>query len=245
MLIRLASFLLIVLLVTVGGEAQTSTRTESFTSGGKTIQVEVFPPASAGKHPAVMLLYGAGGLTRRGDNFRQYGTRLAEHGFVAFLVHYFDATNSEQAGVINSERFPLWWKAVYDGVGFAQHQAGVDKSRIGVLGFSLGGYVALAEASQDNRVKAVAEYYGGMSDDFQQTVTHMPPTLILHGDQDSVIPVSQAYDLHKFLRKLGASSELRIYPGQEHGFDSNGDPAAAKDAWQRMLAFFDRYLGNR
>jgi dienelactone hydrolase len=32
--------------------------------------------------------------------------------------------------------------------------------------------------------------------------------------------------------------------GQEHGFDSNGDAAAAKDAWQRMLAFFDRHLGK-
>jgi carboxymethylenebutenolidase len=243
MLIRLASFLLI-FLVTVRTEAQAPNRTESFTSGGKKIQAEVFAPASAGKHPAVMLLYGAGGLTQRGDRFRQYGTRLAEHGFVAVLVHYFDTTNSEQAGETNSERFPLWWKAVYEGVGFAQHQAAVDKSRIGILGFSLGGYVALAEASQDKRVKAVAEYYGGMSDDFQQRVTHMPPTLILHGDKDSVIPVSQAYDLHKFLRKLGVSSELRIYPRQEHGFDSNGDGVAAKDAWQRMLAFFDRYLGK-
>ena len=221
-----------------------SSTSETFSSGNKRIQVEVFAPALGGKHPAVMLLYGAGGLTRRADNFRQYGTRLAEHGFIAFLIHYFDATNSEQAGVINSERFPLWWKAVYDAVGFAQQQSGVDKSRIGVLGFSLGGYVALVEASQDKRVKAVAEYYGGMSDDFQQSVTRMPPTLILHGDKDSVIPVSEAYELHKFLRKLNATSELRIYPGQEHGFDNNGDPASAKDAWERMLAFFDRYLGK-
>jgi carboxymethylenebutenolidase len=133
---------------------------------------------------------------------------------------------------------------VYDGVGFAQHQAAVDKSRIGVLGFSLGGYVALAEASQDKHVKALAEYYGGKSDDFQQRVTHMRPTLILHGDKDSVIPVSQAYDSHKFLWKLGVSSELRIYPGQSYGFDGNGDPVAATDAWRRMLAFFDRYLGK-
>jgi dienelactone hydrolase len=40
------------------------------------------------------------------------------------------------------------------------------------------------------------------------------------------------------------ASELRIYPGQEHGFDSNGDPACAKDAWERVLTFFDRYLGK-
>jgi carboxymethylenebutenolidase len=241
MLMKFASFLLIVL-ITLPTEAQGPVKPESFASGGKKIQLEVFSPEAAGKHPALVLLYGAAGLTRRGDQFRQYGTRLAEHGFVVFLVHYFDATDSDRAGEINSERFPLWWKAVYDGVGYAQHHPGVDKSRIGVLGFSLGGYVALAEASQDSRVKAVAEYYGGMSDDFQQRVMHMPPTLILHGDKDSVVPVTQAYALHKFLMKLGAHSELRVYPGQEHGFDSDGDPAAAKDAWQQTLTFFDRYL---
>jgi len=243
MLIRIACLLLIVP-VTVPTEAQAPNRTESFTSGGKRIQVEVFSPAAAGRHLAVLLLSGAGGLTRRGDAFRRYGSQLAEHGFVTFLVHYFDARGSDQAGEINSDRFPLWWKTVYDGVGVAQHQAGVDKNRIAILGFSLGGYVALAEASQDKRVKAVAEYYGGMSDDFQRSVTHMPPTLILHGEKDSMVPVSQAYELHKFLAKLGVSSELRIYPGQEHGFDMDGDPASAKDAGERVLAFFDRYLGR-
>lgn len=222
----------------------TSSKTQTFTSGGKKIQVEVFQPATSGKHAAVMLLYGAAGLTRRADQFRDYGSRLAEHGSVVFLIHYFDATQSEEAGEINSDRFPLWWRAVEDGVSFAQHQTFVDRSRIGVLGFSLGGFVALAEAAQDRRVKAVAEYYGGMSEDFERSVRRMPPTLILHGDKDSIVPVSQAYAIHKFLTKLGVPSELRVYPGQEHGFDSEGDPASAKDAWERMLAFFDRYLGK-
>src|SRR5262249_23042952 len=103
---------------------------------------------------------------------------------------------------------------------------------------------ALAEASQDKRVKAVAEYYGGMSDDFQRSVTHMPPTLILHGEKDSMVPVSQAYELHKFLAKLGASSELRIYPGQEHGFDMDGDPASAKDAGERGARVFRSLPGE-
>jgi poly(3-hydroxybutyrate) depolymerase len=68
MLIRLASFLLI-FLVTVRTEAQAPNRNKSFTSSGKKIQAEVFAPASAGKHPAVMLLYGAGGLLSMGILF--------------------------------------------------------------------------------------------------------------------------------------------------------------------------------
>src|SRR5262249_2316527 len=112
MLIRIACLLLIVP-VTVPTEAQVPNRTESFTSGGKPIQVEVFSPAAAGRHPAVLLLYGAGGLTRRGDAFRRYGSQLAEHGLVTFLVHYFDATGSDQAGRVNQGPLPL---VVEDGV---------------------------------------------------------------------------------------------------------------------------------
>src|SRR5262249_61521490 len=128
MLIRIACLLLIVP-VTVPTEAQ-APNSESFTSGGKRIQVEVFSPAAAGRHPAVLLLYGAGGLTRRGDAFRRYGSQLAEHGLVTFLVHYFDATGSDQAGEGNSDRLPLWRKTGLEGGGFRQPSTDRAQNRI-------------------------------------------------------------------------------------------------------------------
>ena len=71
----------------------------------------------------------------------------------------------------------------------------------------------------------------------------MPATLILHGEKDSFVSVAQAHELERLLQQQHAPYEIKIYPGQEHGFlGPDGDPAAAKDAWDRTLAFFGKYL---
>ena len=57
--------------------------------------------------------------------------------------------------------FPLWMKTLWDVVSLIAQQPAVDGRRIGVLGFSLGAYLALSLACIDARVQAVAEYFGG------------------------------------------------------------------------------------
>jgi dienelactone hydrolase len=96
----------------------------------------------------------------------------------------------------------------------------------------------------DRRIKAVSEYYGGLGDDFPEHVTPMPPVLILHDDADKGVPVSAAYRRQSFLERVHAPCEMKIYSGADHIFDGNGDTPAGIDAWQRTLAFFDRYLSK-
>jgi carboxymethylenebutenolidase len=220
---------------------------ESFPSSGKKIRLERFSPAVPGRYPAVIVLYGAAGMTARGEAFRDYGRRLADNGFVAFLLHYFDATDSATAGdlPVSPAHFQLWTKALQDGITYAAKDTHVDRHRIGLVGFSLGAFLALWEASQDTRIKAVSEYYGGTSM-FLGPAKRMPATLILHGERDSFIPVEEAHKLERLLQQQHAPYEIKIYPGQEHGFDGpEGDPAVARDAWQRTLAFLDKYLAAR
>lgn len=78
--------------------------------------------------------------------------------------------------------------------------------------------------------------------------SNLAPTLILHGDADSVVPVQRAYELDKLLRDARRPHEMHIYPGARHGFNSvKGDEnvANSKDAWQRTIKFLDRYLKQR
>lgn len=220
---------------------------ESFKSSGKWIRLERFAPADPGHHPAIFVLYGASGLTRRGEAFRNYSRSLAAHGFVAFLIHYFDANDSATSGdlPVSSAHFQLWSKALQDGISYAAKDAQVDRHRIGLLGFSLGAFLAVWEASQDTRIKAVSEYYGGASM-FLGPAKRMPATLILHGEKDSFIPVEEAHQLERLLQRQHAPYEIKIYPGQEHGFDGpEGDPEVTRDAWQRTLAFLDKHLAAR
>lgn len=44
----------------------------------------------------------------------------------------------------------------------------------------------------------------------------LPPTLLIHGDADETVHVSQTVNLHASLQEAGAESTLRIYPGRGH-----------------------------
>jgi acetyl esterase/lipase len=65
-----------------------------------------------------------------------------------------------------------------------------------------------------------------------------PPFLIMHGDQDDLVPLAQSEMLHEALKKAGVPSTLQIVKGQGHGF-RGGDPE------EQVRAFFDRVLKPR
>ncbi len=66
--------------------------TVSFPSGGRSIEVERFEPQGEGHFPAALLLHGLDGLQFRGADYRAVARTLADHGYVALLLHYFDRT---------------------------------------------------------------------------------------------------------------------------------------------------------
>jgi dipeptidyl aminopeptidase/acylaminoacyl peptidase len=65
------------------------------------------------------------------------------------------------------------------------------------------------------------------------------PLLILHGDKDARVPVTQAHELYTALRLLGREVEFVHYPREEHGLK---EAAHQLDMLNRSLAWFDRYL---
>jgi acetyl esterase/lipase len=62
-----------------------------------------------------------------------------------------------------------------------------------------------------------------------------PPFLIMHGDQDDLVPLGQSELLQEALRKAGVDSTLQVMKGQGHGF-------RGADAEQPVEAFFDKVL---
>ncbi len=65
-----------------------------------------------------------------------------------------------------------------------------------------------------------------------------PPFLIMHGDADSLVPVTQSRQLHAVLRKMGVASKLVIMPGADHGSAAFTESAAL----HTVLAFFNQHL---
>jgi dienelactone hydrolase len=208
-----------------------------FQSGDKPIRLDAYLPEPEQKFPAVLALYGSGGSV---SGMSEPATMLAAHGFAVFVPHYFDRTGTAQANdkQIIFRNFPAWGKTVWDAISHIERHAQVDSGRIGLLGFSLGAYLALSVASVDSRVKAVVEFFGGLPKEMKLFMRRLCPVLILHGEADSTVPVEEAYELQKLLEKKGIAYEIKIYPGAGHGFDND----VWRDAGMRSLQFLQKHL---
>jgi len=71
-----------------------------------------------------------------------------------------------------------------------------------------------------------------------------PPTLLLHGDQDTDVPYQQSVEMAAVLSRQGIENRLITIENGPHGFDRNtGDPQV-QAAFDAVLAFLDKHLGQ-
>ncbi|MGE5321439.1 MAG: alpha/beta hydrolase family protein [Actinomycetota bacterium] len=207
-----------------------------FLSGEKEIRLEHYASAKPGLRPAILLVHGSGGPMGGIDPFARQAAGMGVH---VFVVHYFDRTGHTwvSPGVIR-DFFVPWLETLRDAVNFIVTQPGIDVERIGLLGFSLGGFLSLALATQEPRIAAVAELFGGLPEHFMQEAGKLPPVLILHGRRDTVVPPAEAEKLEAVLKRHQIPFEIKIYSDQGHHFTG----LAQLDALRRVVGFFRRHL---
>jgi dipeptidyl aminopeptidase/acylaminoacyl peptidase len=81
-----------------------------------------------------------------------------------------------------------------------------------------------------NEFKAFSPIYFVTSDD--------SPTLIIHGDKDPGVPISQGKSMYEALKKAGVESKFTTIPGVEHGFfEKDADLALAE-----TISWFEQHL---
>jgi carboxymethylenebutenolidase len=132
---------------------------------------------------------------------------------------------------------------------------GVDGDRIGIVGFSMGGTVALWSAATLPVAAAVTFYGAGISKPrwrgvpagLESAAGLRAPWLGLYGDKDRSITVDEVERLRSTLGSSGVAATIVRYPDAGHAFATDPDsskhvPEAAKDAWSRALSWFDAHL---
>jgi len=65
-----------------------------------------------------------------------------------------------------------------------------------------------------------------------------PPTLLVHGNADTVVPVDASFAMYRALADVGASVELHVYDGVPHAFDSA--PDLGRQVTDLIALFLDR-----
>jgi dipeptidyl aminopeptidase/acylaminoacyl peptidase len=197
-----------------------------FRSGAETIRIERYEPPGAGPHPALLMAHGSGGAVSYWLN--RLAPQLTALGVGIHAPHYFDKTGTTRATaetILDGQHFPAWLRALEDAIGDLRARPSVDERSIGVLGISLGGYLAVALGLSDPRLRLVIELSGGIPPGWEHRISAaMPPTLVLHGAKDAIVPVSEAHKLQQLLTEGGARCQTEIFPQENHWFSSNVGP---------------------
>jgi acetyl esterase/lipase len=67
-----------------------------------------------------------------------------------------------------------------------------------------------------------------------------PPTLLVHGSGDAVVPISASVRMYEALVEAGVPADLHLYAEQPHAFDAQ--PSFGRQVAAEMLLFLDRYV---
>jgi carboxymethylenebutenolidase len=237
---------------------------DTFKFGCKDIRVSRFDSKPAGKRPAVLFLHGADGGVGVEDLYCAEAKRLSNKGFVVFIVHYLDATAPEKPAKISElvkravcgkateedkprvERyFDVWTSCLSDAVRYVRKQPGVDGERVGIVGLSLGGFVGLSCAMQKElNIAAVVSGFGGLPEKKRDAVKWLPPTLVVYGEKDRVVPVAEAKALELLAKTRQLPITVKSYPVGHVFLDDNGkfDIEAMGKAQRLTTEFLETHL---
>lgn len=219
-----------------GQDVQVQEAVQQYQSGESRVTVECFSPAVAGKFPAVLLLHGSGGLEQAtGDVFRAFARELSSEGYVVLIPHYFETTAHVVGKPFGDKEIPAFVDAVHDAIEFAVASGVVDSERIGVVGWSLGSYLAFFRAARDTRIKAVVSISGSLP---LESKSKFPPILILQGSKDKGTPTQRLKDFQEKMKADDTPTVSHIYKGVGH----NLDLPTWENVSRRSAAFFNRYL---
>ncbi len=217
-------------------------------------------PADSVKHPGVIVIHEIFGLN---DDIRRITGRVADLGYAALAPDLYDGPGSRLICIARTlMTLSRGEGAAYRDLDAARkyllQQPSVDSTRIGVIGFCMGGGFALMFAARAP-IGVAATFYGDVPKTTEQ-LRGVCPVLGGYGEQDKMF-AAQGRRLETLLTELGVAQDVKIYPDAGHSFMSQNsgilasigkispmkagyNPEAAEDSWKRIEAFFARHLGR-
>jgi dienelactone hydrolase len=184
-------------------------------------------PPHPGKVPAMVIAHGSGGITPGRED--AWARRMVAQGVAAFVVDSFGprgvaSTAADQSRVSNMANTA---DALFALRLLGSHPR-IDATRIGVMGFSRGGQVALYTALEPFR-KAVlpggerfalhVAFYASCSLPYIANAVSPAPILLLLGGADDYTPADHCTRYADWFRSQGAPVERIVFSGAHHGFD--------------------------
>jgi carboxymethylenebutenolidase len=213
---------------------------------GRPLQSFYSAPSEPGPHPGVVVIHEIYGLN---ENIRDVANRFAAEGYAALAVDLFSTSSRPicMARIMNGMLLrPIKNGVVRDlriALDFLGARSDVDASRLGAIGFCMGGSYALQLACVGAGVKVASLFYG-MNPRPLSAVARACPLVGSYPEKD--FTTGHGRKLDEALDGYGVQHDVKVYEGATHSFFNDKGEAyhaeAAADSWQRTLAFFREHL---
>ena len=207
-------------------------------------------PKGGGPYPAVLIIHENRGLL---EHFKDVARRLARNGHVGFAVDLLSheggtAKFSDLAQAATALAQTPQERHVETMNAAVRHLQGlpyVRRDRIGSMGFCFGGGMVWRLATANPDLRAAVPFYGA-NPPIADVAKIKAAVLAIYGELDSRVNAGIP-EIRGAMQNARIVHDIVIYPGAEHGFfnDTSADrynDTAARAAWDRTLAWFDRYL---
>lgn len=228
--------------------ADLTTHMIEFPTNGSTTRGYLARPTYGGPHRSVVLVSESWRLE---PHIEEVARRFARAGFVALAPDLFhDRVATEPGEAQTLAGTPDNVHALHQIAATARYLKQMEQVQpkwSGVIGWSLGGGLAISAAGLSGDFAAAIAFYGWPAD--PELIPRLQaPLLCLYAENDPGIPLEWVWDFDRQLASYHIPHETVVYPGVGHSFfndtrHADFSEAAARDAWDRALAWLRRYLG--
>jgi len=236
---------------------------------GDQLEAYFAQPAGSGPFPGVVVIHHLPGWD---EWTTEVARKLAHHGYAAVAPHLYSrgGMSPEEAGAhayrgmqegqpVNGQPDAQAMGDIAASVDWLKAR-GTSNGRVGCIGFCSGGRLAYLAAASVPSLDAAVDCWGG-------AVTPSPrwpandahpvapieltsrihcPLLGIFGNDDQFPTPQEGNQIEEALRKAGKEYEFHRYDGAGHGFFATDRPGSrpeqAKDAWQKVFAFYAKHL---
>ncbi|WP_460533806.1 dienelactone hydrolase family protein [Chitinimonas naiadis] len=206
------------------------------------VSVSLYAAAGDRPRPAVLILHGRQGLQAFPDAYQHYANSIAEQGVDAYLVRYYSDNDEAVVALVGrfdyNIRFRAWTRLIGEVATYIASQKQSTGS-VGLLGFSQGGKLAIATAAEFPKLGPLVILAARMPAPamLRQDIAHLPALMVLHGQEDTVVPLAEAQLIVDKAKELGSPGKLVVYPRAEHNFGFEAEGEFSHDARRRAAQF--------